>query len=232
MLQLTKRLAAVANFIPKDARVADIGTDHAYIPIYLVKNNITNFCIATDINKGPILKANRNILKYRIDTQHIILKQAKGLQGIREYKLDTIIIAGMGGYLIIDILKNDLDVVKGIKKLILQPQQDIPEVRKFLHMIGFKIDDEVFLEEEGKYYTIISASPGSEFYDQDYEYVYGKILIQKRDNDFIKWIYEKYDKLMSIKRQLSDLNTKSAIQRIKEIDKELLLHSEVMKCIS
>ncbi len=231
-MQLTKRLAAVANFVPRDAHVADIGTDHAYIPIYLVTNSITNFCIATDINKGPILKAHRNLLKYQIDTQHIILKQAKGLQGIREYNLDTIIISGMGGYLTIDILKNDLDVVKGIKQLILQPQQDIPEIRRFLHSIKFKIDDEVFLEDEGKYYTILSASHGKEKYEHEYEYVYGKILIQKNNSDFNKWMYERDEQLMCIKMQLSNINTESVIQRIKEIDEELLLHREVMKCIS
>lgn len=231
-MQLSKRLAAVAHFVPQGARVADIGTDHAYIPIYLVKSHITDFCIATDINEGPILKANNNLLKYKIDQQHIILRQAKGLQGLEGYQLDTIIISGMGGHLIIDILKNDLDIVKGIKQLILQPQQDIPEIRKYLHSIGFKIDDEIFVEEEEKYYTIINASPGKETYEHEYEYIYGKMLIQKKDEAFKKWIDEEYNKLIAIKEKLTSANTQKAIKRKEEIDKKLLLHREVIKCIS
>lgn len=136
-MQLSNRLGTLTKYVPQGSRVIDVGTDHAYVPIYLMKNNITISCMATDINKGPLIKAKQNITKYHIP--NIKLKQTSGLQGITEEDGNVIMISGMGGYLIIDILKAAMSVVKAANRLILQPQQDIDEVRKFLHANHFKI---------------------------------------------------------------------------------------------
>ncbi|MEG0318798.1 MAG: class I SAM-dependent methyltransferase [Niameybacter sp.] len=162
-MQLSKRLGAIASLVPEGAKLVDVGTDHGYIPIYLTKNHKASYCIASDINKGPLESAKRNRDKYQLSG--IELRQGSGLQTIKlEDRMDTVVIAGMGGYLVHDILELDLVLVKTMRTLILQPQNNIPEIRRYVHSIGFKIAREVFLEEEGKYYTIIVAVPGVESY--------------------------------------------------------------------
>jgi tRNA (adenine22-N1)-methyltransferase len=228
-VQLSKRLYAIAECVPKESKVVDVGTDHAHIPIYLMRNSRAASCIATDINRGPLEKARLNMKTYGVHT--IDLRLANGLKGIKEDEADVIIIAGMGGYLIIDILENSPQIVKEVKKLILQPQQDIPLVRKFLHTIGFKIEDEKFIEEDGKYYTIIVAALGNEAYEKDYEYEYGKILIHKKTETFKEYILRKQDKLTEIYQNISQIDTEYTSQRKKELEKETRMHKEVMQCI-
>ena len=144
-MQLSKRLGAIANLVPNNMRIADIGTDHGYIPIYLRLQNQVSYCIASDINKGPLESAKRNMAKYQVTG--IETRQGGGLSTLcKEDQIDVVIIAGMGGYLIHDILENDLELVKGMKKIILQPQNNLTEIRKYIHEIGFKIEQETFLE--------------------------------------------------------------------------------------
>ena len=157
-MQLSIRLSAIAGFVPQGSRVIDVGTDHAYIPIYLTEAGIAKSCLATDINKGPLEKARKNLVAHKIS--NVSLKQTNGLEGIEQDAGDVVMISGMGGYLIIDILQRSKALVQKMKKLILQPQQDIDEVRKYLHAMGFKIEDEAFVQDEEKYYTIIVAVPG------------------------------------------------------------------------
>lgn len=228
-MQLSIRLSAIAKFVPQGSRVIDVGTDHAYIPIYLVKQGIAKSCLATDINKGPLEKARKNLLVHRID--HVELKQTNGLEGISEDAGDVVMISGMGGYLIVDILKKSKPLVEKMKKLILQPQQDIEEVRKYLHAIGFKIQEEDFVQDEEKYYTIIVAVPGEEYYDKDYEYTYGKCLIEKKLPLFKTWIMEKRCKQEAIYTALENQDSESALQRKAELMKEIQTLREVEACL-
>jgi tRNA (adenine22-N1)-methyltransferase len=228
-VQLSHRLATIAECVPKDSKVVDVGTDHAYIPIYLIKNNLIKTCIATDINSGPLQKAKLNMQLHRVE--NIELKLTNGLQGVKCKEADTIIIAGMGGYLMIDILKNSLELVQSAKRLILQPQQDIAQVRKFLHYIGFKIEDEVFIQDDEKYYTVIIAVLGNEKYNHEYDYVYGKILIDKKTALFQHWMQQKQQKLKEIEIYLQQGHSQHTKKRKEELENELKMHSEVMACI-
>lgn len=229
-MQLSTRLSALVQYVPQGSRVIDVGTDHAYIPIYLIKNNIAISCLATDINAGPLKKAAYNIKQYGID--QIRLKQTNGLEGVSKADGDVVMISGMGGYLIIDILERAKELVSGIKKLILQPQQDIDEVRKYLHQIGFRIEDEDFVIDDEKYYTVIVAVHGSEHYEHDYEYIYGKCLIKKSLPVFKEWLIKKEEKLEEISATLQDKDSEAALSRQKELAKELAMHREVMTCLS
>lgn len=229
-MQLSKRLQTIADLVPEGMRVADIGTDHGYIPIHLIQNDKATYCIASDINKGPLESAKRNMAKYNIS--HIETRQGSGLQTIRkEDNLDVIIIAGMGGYLIHDILENDLEIVKGMKKIILQPQNNIPELRKYLHQIGFKIEQEVFLEEDGKYYTIIVAILGQEKYKKEYEYVYGKYLLEHMTPTYKEWLIYKGEGYKKIIDKLKGSNTEQIKERIAELEREYALYREAITCI-
>lgn len=229
-MQLSTRLSALVKYVPQGSRVIDVGTDHAYIPIYLIKHHIAMSCLATDINKGPLEKAAHNIKQYGIN--EIRLKQTNGLEGVSEADGDVIMISGMGGYLIIDILERAKTLVGGIKKLILQPQQDIDEVRKYLHQIGFRIEDEDFVIDDDKYYTVIVAVHGEEQYEHPYEYIYGRCLINKSIPVFKEWMLKKEEKLEEISEALKDKDSEAARKRQEELAKELAMHKEVMRCLS
>ena len=229
-MQLSTRLGTVAKFVPQNSKVVDVGTDHGYIPIYLTKNNIVQSCIASDINKGPLENAAKHIAKYQIDS--IELRQGNGLSSIKkEDQIDTIIIGGMGGHLIIDILRNDMEIVKGATHLILQPQLNVAEVRKFVHSIGFRIQDEEFITDEGKYYTVIYAVPGIETYEHEYEYIYGKVTLQKQNDVFKAWMAHKEKTFSQIYESLKVNPSEAAQARKQELDEEYQLYKEALKCI-
>lgn len=228
-MQLSHRLYTIAQCVPRGSKVIDVGTDHAYIPIYLIKNHIVAYCIATDINKGPLKKAKHNMALHHI--KDIELRLTNGLEGIKPREANVIIIAGMGGYLMIDILKKDLALTRSADRLILQPQQDIDCVRKFLHAIGFKIENEEFIEEDGKYYTVIAAVLGEEVYEKDYDYKYGKILIQKKNETFKDYILKRQERLVELYNNVSQGNSKCSDERKKELEEELRMHREVIQCI-
>lgn len=229
-MQLSNRLGTLTKYVPQGSRVIDVGTDHAYVPIYLMKNNIATSCMATDINKGPLIKAEQNMAKYRIP--NIKLKQTSGLQGITEEDGNVIMISGMGGYLIIDILKAAMPIVKAANRLILQPQQDIDEVRKFLHANHFKIVTEDFAKDDDKYYTILVVEKGEEVYSKSYEYVYGKCLIEKKLPLFKEWLVKKCDKLEEIKKHLDSNQGIQAEARLKELEAEIAEIKEVITCLN
>lgn len=228
-MQLSTRLSAIAGFVTKGSRVIDVGTDHAYIPIYLMENEIAVTCLATDINKGPLEKAEKNIRMHQI--KNINLKQTNGLQGINVGEGNVIMISGMGGYLIIDILSNNLPLVQSCDKLILQPQQDIKEVRKYLHHIGFKIQDEEFVIDDGKYYTIIEAVRGEEKYEDEYAYTYGLCLINKKHPLLKQWIKAKIDKQTMIYKNINEETSLTSRNRKKELEEELQQLKKVIECL-
>ena len=228
-MQLSIRLSAIAKFVPQGSRVIDVGTDHAYIPIYLSEKGIAKSCLATDINKGPLEKARKNLVAHKIS--NVDLKQTNGLEGISCDAGNVIMISGMGGYLIIDILKRGKSLVEKMDKLILQPQQDIDEVRKYLHSIGFKIEDEDFVQDDEKYYTIIVAVPGEEYYEKSYEYTYGKCLIEKKLPLFKTWITQKRHKQECIYAALESQDSQNALQRKEELMQEIQTLREVETCL-
>lgn len=229
-MQLTARLYEIAKRVPKDTIVVDVGTDHGYIPIYLSLNNLCKKCIASDVNQGPLDSAKRHSDKYNIHT--LELRKGSGLQTIKaEDAVEVVIIAGMGGLLIIDILRNDLDIVKGVKKLILQPQTNVPEVRRFLHTIGYRIEEEVFLTEEGKYYTIICAVHGEEKYLTDCEYEYGKYLLEHTTDLFKGWMNRKENVFEKIYTQIQLADATTQEVRKAALDEEYKIYQEALACM-
>lgn len=150
---LDARLLAAANLVRDSAYLADIGTDHAYLPIYLTQKEKITHAIASDIRKGPLSRAERNIraagLSDRIET---VLTD--GLSGLERYPVTDIVIAGMGGLMIASIL-DAADFIKTAKpRLILQPMQHIPELRRYLSA-GWLVEKEAITEESGKLYQIL-----------------------------------------------------------------------------
>ena len=177
-MELSKRLYAVAGLVTEGASVADIGTDHGYIPIYLAKNQISTKLIAMDVNKGPLERAKSHIRANHLEDV-IETRLSDGFAALKESEVDTIIAAGMGGALVIKILTDHPDITDSIKCFILQPQSEIHKVRQYLAQNGFRIVKEDMVEEEGKYYPMMRAVHGTEqeSYTEE-EYLYGRYLLR------------------------------------------------------
>ena len=155
---LSKRLAAAADMVAPGSRVADIGTDHAYLPIWLVSEGMCPSAIAADLRPGPLLAAREHVREAGLDNR-ISLRLSDGLKEVAPGEVDTITITGMGGPLICRILEDGETVARSAKELILSPQSEVPGVRRFLLEHGYTIIDEAMVSEDGKYYVIIKASP-------------------------------------------------------------------------
>lgn len=187
------RLKKIYNLIEKNSIVADIGTDHGILPIMLSKSSIAKKIIATDISKNSLSKLEEK-LKYNENIKNIKTRVCDGLNSFLEYEIDTIIISGMGGILIKEILNENLNIVKSCENLILSPNNSQDLLRKFLIDNNFKIVDEVDVYENSKYYQILKVSYGKNIPYKDYEYLYGKILIEKKSKNLKSYLENELNK--------------------------------------
>ena len=226
-MELSKRLAAVAAMV-QEKTIADIGTDHGYLPIYLVKNKSADRVIACDINKGPLTKAEENISLAGLNSK-IETRLAPGLDKISPGEAECITISGMGGMLIISILENGKPTVKAAARLVLQPQKDIPRVRQYIARIGFRIDNETMLTEDDRFYTVISAVPGSEPAYTESELMFGRRLIEKKDPCLKAYIEYRMSKLSKIMTAIEKDGTETAVNRLQNLKHEHKLCEEVYK---
>lgn len=153
---LDSRLMSAASFVRHGKIAADIGTDHAYIPIYLIINGVCERCIASDINASPVEKARNNIDKYKLSHKIEVIR-TNGLDGIERTGAEDIIICGMGGELICEII-NEAEFVFDKKiNLILQPMSKADKLRTYLSNNGFFIQDEKIIKSGGKIYQCLKA---------------------------------------------------------------------------
>ena len=196
-MKLSKRLQTIADFVKKDAVVADIGTDHAHIPIYLIKNNIISKAYACDINAGPLEKAKENINYYGV--KNIELRLSNGLEKLKTDEADTFIIAGMGGELIIDILDRGQGFFDKKNTFILSPHTKIEEVRNYLLRKGLKILKEDMCIDEGKFYTVMEAVyMGKTFSYTKGELLFGKYLIDNKNPVLFEYLKKEKQKYLNI----------------------------------
>ena len=181
-MELSIRLKAIVSMIGECDSVIDVGTDHGYVPIYLVKNAIIKKAIASDINRGPVAKAKNNI-DINKTSQQISCRLGSGLSTVKKGEVQIAIIAGMGGNLIRDIIDADLDVVKELKYMVLQPVQNAEVLREYLYSTGYDIIDEEICYEDGKFYEIIKARYNTRPVSlEDIYYEISKILLDKRQH--------------------------------------------------
>lgn len=185
--QISKRLEKVASFVDQGAALLDVGSDHAYLPIYLLEAGRIPSAIAGEVVKGPYESAKSNIEKHGLASK-IQVRLASGLAALEEGdQVSNLVIAGMGGRLIADILEAGLDKLPRFSKLILQPNNREDELRVWLRDHDLKIDQESILEEAGKIYEILVVSHGAMNLDpQDVRF--GPHLIQEQSPVFVaKW---------------------------------------------
>ncbi len=224
-MELSERLKSAADLV-KYRSVADIGTDHGYIPCYLAYRNNIDKAIACDINKGPLSKAFENINRYGFGSI-IETRLGSGLEPLKKGEAETVIIAGMGGLLICDILKKGADKLGYVKQLVLQPQRDIYSVRKLIHQLGFRIEDEKMLCEGGKYYNIISAEKGNEFYTDELYYYFGKKLIESKSEVLKEYVTVRINKYRDILEKAKEKSDGGA--ELTKLKNSLEMFLEVLK---
>ena len=157
---LSDRMRAVVGLVEPCKSIADIGCDHGYVAMELVRSNICRHVIAMDINKGPLERARHNVRDYDMQ-DYIETRLSDGVQALRAGEVEGIICAGMGGRLVISILEQDKELVCDLRQVILQPQSELDEVRGYLRENGFIIDREDMVYEDGKYYPMMRALPGA-----------------------------------------------------------------------
>lgn len=184
---LSARLACVASLVPAGARVADIGSDHAYLPAALVLDGKIDFAIAGEVVKGPYENAVREIKDHQLEGQ-VIPRLADGLAAIEPAdKVDTITIAGMGGSLIASILEKGKDKLTEIKRLVLQPNVGESQLREWLMNNHYQIMTEKIIEEDNHIYEIIVAEPSVvPFRYSKYELDFGPFLLENKGPIFKK----------------------------------------------
>ena len=188
-MKLTDRLLKIASLVTKGKRVADIGTDHGYIPVYLLNKGHVDFAILADVNKGPLENA-RGEVRHNNLLEKVDLRLGSGIEVLRVNEVDEVIIAGMGGILISELLEAKKEVAHSVDKLILQPMQAQNELRKYLLNNGYEILDEVLVKEDFRVYEIIVAkyTDKNTAVEDEIYYEVGKKLIENKDpllNEFI-----------------------------------------------
>lgn len=184
---LSQRLQDVANYIPTGARLLDVGSDHAYLPIYLMEKGLIDFAIAGEVVKGPYDSAVTNVASSGLSDK-IQVRLANGLAAFEEADdISVITICGMGGYLISDILENGRAKLTNVDRLILQPNNREDELRDWLGRNGFKIIAEKIMTENDKFYEIMVVEPGQMDLDAR-ELRFGPYLLQEKSQVFkAKW---------------------------------------------
>ena len=226
---LSARLACVASLVPAGARVADIGSDHAYLPAALVLDGKIDFAIAGEVVKGPYENAVREIKDHQLEGQ-VIPRLADGLAAIEPAdKVDTITIAGMGGSLIASILEKDKNKLTGIKRLVLQPNVGESQLREWLMNNYYQIMNEKIIEEDNHIYEIIVAEPSVvPFRYSKFELDFGPFLLENKGPVFRK----KWQEYLQREAHVIDQMQKAQQPPVKKINEINEFLSQVKEAIA
>ena len=233
MVKLSKRMKAVSSMVTAGYRLADVGTDHGYVPIALVQKGKIPSAVAMDINAGPLERAEEHIREQKLEGQ-ISTRLCDGLTGLNPGDVDSVLVAGMGGELMLHILSEGEAVCREAKELILQPQSDIRKVRKYLRQHNYRIVDEDMVLEDGKYYPMMRAVPVEDTSNWNRLEpwvvtacdIYGPLLLKNGHPVLRKYLVREHKMLMGILKGLDTKEpTEKVVQRRQEID-DMLAYNE------
>ncbi|MEC9488417.1 MAG: class I SAM-dependent methyltransferase [Halanaerobium sp.] len=228
-LELTARLQAVADLVPEGSRVADIGTDHGLLPVYLMVQDRASYIVATDVHHDPLNAARKNVSSRGLEGD-IELRQGWGLDPLEPGEVDTLVISGLGGNTILEILDDAPDI--GAEHLILQPVQHLYQLRCGLAARGFAYSDEALVKDEGKYYTVISGRIGSNRITySELELRVGPVILEKRPPILGEYLQEMLERWEKIIRGLANSKQPSAIERYRLFQKLIAEGQEVLACL-
>ncbi len=252
---LSKRLKALADMVTWGNRVADVGCDHGFLSVYLDQKGIRQRVLAMDVRKGPLSRAKEHVTAYGLG-DYIETRLSDGLAAYHAGEAQTLVCAGMGGRLMQRILSNEADKARSFEELILQPQSELYEFRKFLRENGYEILQENILCEEGKYYFLMKVSCGSSvsvevssgagisereagnvFRNPAYGQIqklydkYGELLLKEKPSVLKEYLLERQRAVKGIEAGLLCQNTERASERLSQVKEELLEISQALELL-
>ncbi|CAM5793617.1 MULTISPECIES: tRNA (adenine(22)-N(1))-methyltransferase [Brevibacillus] len=234
---ISRRLQTIARFCPKGARVADIGSDHALLASYLIREEIASFVVAGELNEGPYQAALKQIHTIQAEDKASVRK-GDGLSVLKPGEVDVVCIAGMGGQLIVSILSAGADKLEGVSRLILQPNVGEEHVRRWFVENNWQLSAETIMEEDGIIYEILVADKGDGMIpyrnkDRSPEELLriGPFLWEEKSPVLAKkWMSER-EKWTKVLEQLSRSDKQEAAVRAAQIKEELEWINEVIACL-
>lgn len=228
--RFSKRIKTIAKYINNKSTVADIGTDHGYLPLYLLMNNYDVDIIAADIRKDPLEKAKKNAKSAGVDDR-IRFCLSDGLEGLTE-RADTYIICGMGGYVIMHILEKAIAGGKDIKdaEFVISPHSDERVLREFLYKNGFRTEDEEMIRDKEFFYPIIHCVyDGEKREESEVVYSYGSQPLKEKQPALKSYLLREKMILSDVLGKLKESGSGNAANRLKEIKQRLLINEEAQK---
>lgn len=232
MVELSRRMQAVADMVSEENRVCDVGCDHGYVSIYLVQSGRAPSALAMDVNEGPLLRAKDHVRRYGVEP-YITLRLSDGLSAYRIGEADSLICAGMGGRLLLKILSKEPEKTADFKELILQPQSEIALFRRTLRENGYVLLEEDMIYEEGKFYPLMKVkkagqdvvkSEAKSREQQEMEDLLGPLLLKTKNPVLFQFI----ERELSVKREIlytlqgQKENDRTTVRRI-ELEREIAL---------
>lgn len=202
MVPVSKRMKRIADMVSAK-RVADIGCDHGFVSIYLIKEKIADHVFAMDINDGPLKRAYEHVNEYGLSDRIDVIK-SDGAKALDPGDADGAVIAGMGGRLTERIISDSIEVFQKMDEVVLSPQSEIDHVRRFLVQNGFDIIDEDMVYDESKFYVIIKCSYDADVTRQidEEQAKYGPVLIKKKHPVLIDYLKDRLVKLEDIIKRI------------------------------
>lgn len=220
MMELSKRLQAVADLAGNQKILADVGTDHGYIPIYMVEQGRCEKAFAMDVNQGPLLRAKEHISQHGLDDK-ISLRLSDGVKALQVGECTAVVVAGMGGALAIKIMEEGKQIFRSLDEFVLQPQSELDKVRLYLQEQGYCIVDEDMVLEDGKFYPMMKVKVGTDAAYTDIELLYGRQLLQKKSAVLKQFLMKELHTKQLIMERLSGETGEHILTRKKQIRQEM-----------
>ncbi len=213
--------------MPAGAAVADIGTDHAYLPVYLVRQGISRRVVAGDINRGPFDGALITVRASGLEN-YIDLRMGDGLNILKPGEVNVLVIAGMGGKTVCAVFEQGRAVMRQLQRLVIQPMRDIALVRRWLMDNGWRLADEDMVYEDGHYYVILVAEPGTEKVMDSFALEVGPCLLEKRNVVLREFLKRRSVEINSILAAITRAQSAGAIERAEFLKQEAEKIEEVL----
>lgn len=234
-MKLSSRLRAIAQQVPQGARVVDVGTDHALLPIFLIQQGQAGMAVATDVAVGPYHAALDNVQRNEL-TNQISVRLGNGLDSVAPGEVDVVVIAGMGGSLETEILRQAPMVMERVKRIILQPMNAADRVRRFLHENGLSLVQEQVIHEDKHFYDILTAEKRETQIDYykpfstseallQLAYQLGPINLQHPTRDFVLYAANLLEHWRTVLLNLQQSQQLSVNQKASQLEEQINLLS-------